>query len=61
MNFINDDGLANFFDKVVFSSKCKLTNLFLNENNLTEFKASEINLKMTASQSKLFVDRFEKI
>lgn len=61
MNFINDDGFLQFFDNIVYSSKVPLSRLYINENNLTEFKATEIHKQLQSKSSKLFVDRFEKI
>lgn len=61
MNFINDDGFLQFFEHIVYSSKVPLSTLYINENNLTEFKATEIYKQLQSKNSKLFVDRFEKI
>lgn len=61
MNFINDDGFVSFFESVVFPAKATLNNLYLNENNFTEFKATEIHKQLRSKNADIFVDRFEKI
>ena len=61
MNFINDFGFTRLFDELIFSGSCKLENLYVNQNNLTQYKASKLNEKLKENGSKLFVDAFEKI
>lgn len=40
MNFINDDGFTTFFNDVIFSGMSKLENLYITENNLSQYKAT---------------------
>ena len=61
MNFINDDGLAAFFEKVVLTGAVSLKNLYLADNNFTEYKSKEVHKQLTDKKIGLFVDRFEKI
>lgn len=42
MNFINDDGFTRFFDEVVFSGMTAFENLYVSQNNLTEYKATKL-------------------
>ena len=65
MNFINDDSIKPFFEKLIFSGKVKLRNLFINQNNISTHTCLELydQLKENENQLKikLFVDKFEKI
>lgn len=61
MNFINDEGFVDFFKNVIFEGKSKINHLYVNENNLTEFKASELYNQLVSKKMTLFVDRFEKM
>ena len=60
LNFVNDEGISDFVDKVVMSGKTKLEAVYLNENNLTIVKAQELSMKIKEAKLTLFVDRFEK-
>ena len=42
LNFINDDGFTRFFDEVVLSGMVTLENLYVSQNNLTEYKATKL-------------------
>mmetsp|Transcript_34673 Transcript_34673/g.53120 ORF Transcript_34673/g.53120 Transcript_34673/m.53120 type:complete len:289 (-) Transcript_34673:29-895(-) len=64
MNFINDDGFQRFFDEVVFNGDCKLQYVYINENNLSQYKTTKLadqvkNLNVKGELD-LFVDKFEK-
>lgn len=61
MNFINDDGLARFFDEVIFSGMSQIKNLFITQNNLTDYKAQSLSQTLQNQDLKVFVDHFEKL
>lgn len=61
MNFINDFGFTTLFNDLIFSGTCSLENLYINLNNLSQFKARKLNEKLRSLNSTLFVDSFEKI
>lgn len=46
LNFINDDGFTRFFDESILSGMSKIENLYISQNNLTEYKASKIIEKL---------------
>ena len=60
MNFINDDGFTRFFDESIFSGMSKIENLYIRQNNLTEYKAKKIQEKLRENKLDIFVDSFEK-
>lgn len=61
MNFINDDGFTRFFDEVIFAGKSQIQNLYIQENNLSQYKALKLNQELKDLDSKLYVDAFEKM
>jgi len=61
MNFINEDGFADFFSKVIFSGKSKISHLYINENNLSNLKAIEYSAQIKEKKLSTFVDNFEKL
>ena len=61
MNFINDDGFQRFFDEVILSGMSKIDSLFINQNNLTDFKAIRLQKALTDQNMKIYVDSFEKL
>jgi len=46
MNFINDDGFTRFFDEVILSGMSKIRNVYVNRNNMSEYKALKIQEKI---------------
>ena len=46
MNFINDDGFTRFFNEVIFSGMSKIQNLYVNQNNLSDYKAMKLSEKI---------------
>lgn len=61
MNFINDDGFVSFFEKVIMTGAAPIKNLYLADNNFTEFKSQEIHKQLVDKKMAIYVDRFEKI
>jgi len=61
MNFINDFGFTTLFNDLIFAGNSKLENLYINLNNLSQFKARKLNEELRSLKSTLFVDSFEKI
>lgn len=61
MNFINDDGLARFFDEVIFSGMSQIQNLYITQNNLTDYKAQNLSQTLQNQEIKVYVDQFEKL
>lgn len=62
MNFISDHGFADFFEAAIFSGKSKISTLYIQDNNLTESKQTELwNKTLACPKLSLFVDKFEKI
>lgn len=63
MNFINDQGFSDFFENLVFNNKSHLRVLYIQENNLTDYKAQELQQKLQQLNllQSFFVDKFEKI
>lgn len=43
MNFINDDGFDRFFREVILSGQSNIEHLYINENNLTQYKAVKLH------------------
>jgi len=61
MNFINDDGFTRFFEEVVLSGMSSLENLYVSQNNLTDYKAAKLCEKVRENKLKLYIDQFEKL
>ena len=61
MNFINDDGFQSFFDEVILSKISKIENLYLKENNFSQYKADKLHSKMKEEKLKIYVDQFESM
>lgn len=61
MNFINDDGFQSFFDEVILSKISKIENLYLSQNNFSQYKADKLNQKMKEENLKIYVDQFESM
>eukprot|EP00831_Metopus_contortus_P031985 TRINITY_DN25959_c0_g1_i1.p1 TRINITY_DN25959_c0_g1~~TRINITY_DN25959_c0_g1_i1.p1 ORF type:complete len:1431 (-),score=259.64 TRINITY_DN25959_c0_g1_i1:38-4204(-) len=60
-NFIADDGIQIFFDKEVFSGKCKLDYLYLKGNYITEPQAALLQKTLEEKKIVMHVDIFEKM
>lgn len=39
LNFINDDGINLFFSEIILQKNNKITNLYINQNNISDFTA----------------------
>lgn len=61
MNFISDDNIQKFFNETVFAGIGKLENIHMKFNNLTQGKCQALKAKLDESNSKLYVDEFERL
>jgi hypothetical protein len=61
MNFINDDGFSRFFDEVILSGMSKIENLYITQNNISDFKALRLQKALTEQKMKIYIDQFEKL
>lgn len=59
-NFINDDGIKNFFEKAIFKSS-KIQQAFILQNYLHEHVTHELYKKTVEIGRKVYVDEFVKI
>lgn len=60
-NFINDDGLAYFFEKAIFNGGSKITHVHLLQNFLSEHFTIALSNKIDELGKKLYCDGFEKL
>ena len=61
-NFINDEGLSELFEKLVFAQgKHQLTHIFMEQNFLTEYHKIALHTEVMAKGIKVYVDEFESI
>lgn len=61
MNFLSDDSIQTFFDEVIFSDMTKIENLYLTQNNISDYKSLNLNKRLQKQTRKMYIDKFEKI
>lgn len=61
MNFINDNGFTRFFDEVIHSEQSHIENLYISQNNLSNYKATKLQSRLKEDNIKIYVDSFENL